>query len=161
MSKAFAVAGCAADKPASATIIAVEIVRKPPDQVGSAVHPPQWVVERFFAWISRNRRLWKDPEGPSLPKPLPEERLRNSSEADEPGSGGLKATGGLLAAATVCLHLVGDLLSFDQVAHSGALDSGDVDENVLAAVIRLDEAKALGFVEPLNGADGHRYSVSI
>ena len=20
------------------------------------------VVERFFAWISRNRRLWKDPE---------------------------------------------------------------------------------------------------
>src|SRR3990170_3766321 len=22
----------------------------------------RWVVERFFAWISRNRRLWKDPE---------------------------------------------------------------------------------------------------
>jgi hypothetical protein len=21
-----------------------------------------WVVERFFAWISRNRRLWRDPE---------------------------------------------------------------------------------------------------
>jgi hypothetical protein len=20
----------------------------------------EWVVERFFAWISRNRRLWKD-----------------------------------------------------------------------------------------------------
>ncbi|HDZ73264.1 MAG TPA: IS5/IS1182 family transposase, partial [Aurantimonas coralicida] len=26
------------------------------------VHPRRWVVERFFAWISRNRRLWKDPE---------------------------------------------------------------------------------------------------
>ena len=50
------------DKPASATLIAVEIVRKPPGQVGFVVHPRRWVVERFFAWISRNRRLWKDPE---------------------------------------------------------------------------------------------------
>ena len=39
-----------------------QIVRKPPDQVGFAVHPRRWVVERFFAWTSRNRRLWKDPE---------------------------------------------------------------------------------------------------
>ena len=62
ITKAFADAGYAGDKPASATIIAVEIVRKPPDQVGFAVHPRRWVVERFFAWISRNRRLWKDPE---------------------------------------------------------------------------------------------------
>jgi len=37
-------------------------VRKPPDQVGFAVHPRRWVVERFFAWVSRNRRLWKDPK---------------------------------------------------------------------------------------------------
>lgn len=59
---AFADSGYAGDKPASATIIAVEIVRKPPDQVGFAVHPRRWIVERFFAWISRNRRLWKDPE---------------------------------------------------------------------------------------------------
>lgn len=45
-----------------ACLIDVEIVRKPPDQVGFAVHPWRCVVERFFAWISRNRRLWKDPE---------------------------------------------------------------------------------------------------
>jgi hypothetical protein len=31
------------------------------------VHPRQWVVERFFAWTRRNRRLWKDPEAPSPP----------------------------------------------------------------------------------------------
>ena len=37
-------------------------MRKPPDQVGFAVHPRRWVVERFFAWVSRNRRVWKDPE---------------------------------------------------------------------------------------------------
>ena len=60
--KAFADAGYAGDGPANATPITIEIVRKPPDQIGFAVHPRRWVVERFFAWISRNRRLWKDPE---------------------------------------------------------------------------------------------------
>ena len=35
-------------------------VRKNPGQVGFAVNPRRWVVERFFAWIGRNRRLAKD-----------------------------------------------------------------------------------------------------
>jgi transposase len=60
--KAFADSAYAGETPATATSISIEIVRKPPDQVGFAVHPRRWVVERFFAWISRNRRLWKDPE---------------------------------------------------------------------------------------------------
>jgi hypothetical protein len=34
---------------AKATVIAVEIVRKNPDQVGFAVNPRRWVVERFAA----------------------------------------------------------------------------------------------------------------
>lgn len=62
VTKAFADSGYAGERPATATSIDVEIVRKPKDQVGFAVHPRRWVVERFFAWISRNRRLWKDPE---------------------------------------------------------------------------------------------------
>jgi hypothetical protein len=33
---------------ATATLIAVEIVRKNPDQVGFAVNPRRWVVERFL-----------------------------------------------------------------------------------------------------------------
>lgn len=44
----------------TATSITVEIVRKQPDQVGFVVLPRRWVVERFFAWINRNRRLAKD-----------------------------------------------------------------------------------------------------
>jgi transposase len=56
----FADAGYAGERVATATRIAVEIVKKKPDQVGFAVHPRRWVVERFFAWLGRNRRLAKD-----------------------------------------------------------------------------------------------------
>jgi short-subunit dehydrogenase len=59
-SRVFADGGDAGEKVAKATVIAVEIVRKNPDQVGFAVNPRRWVVERFFAWIGRNRRLAKD-----------------------------------------------------------------------------------------------------
>jgi len=36
---------------------ALEIVRKAPDQIGFAVQPRCWVVERSFAWIGRNGRV--------------------------------------------------------------------------------------------------------
>jgi transposase len=58
--RVFADGGYAGEKVAKATLMAVEIVRKNPDQVGFAVRPRRWVVERFFAWIGRNRRLAKD-----------------------------------------------------------------------------------------------------
>ena len=58
--RVFADSGYAGEKVAKATLIAVEIVRKNPDQIGFAVNPRRWVVERFFAWIGRNRRLAKD-----------------------------------------------------------------------------------------------------
>ena len=32
------------------------------DQIGFKVHKRRWVVERFFAWIGRNRRLLRDVE---------------------------------------------------------------------------------------------------
>jgi putative transposase len=60
--KVFADAGYQGPRVAAATDIAVEIVRRKPDQTGFAVQPRRWVVERFFAWINRNRRLWKDAE---------------------------------------------------------------------------------------------------
>jgi putative transposase len=58
--RVFADSRFAGEKIAKATLIAVEIVRKNPDQVGFAVNPRRWVVERFFALIGRNRRLAKD-----------------------------------------------------------------------------------------------------
>jgi hypothetical protein len=42
--KAFADSGYAGEVPVQATSITIEIVRKPPDQVGFAVHPRRWVV---------------------------------------------------------------------------------------------------------------------
>jgi transposase len=53
----------AGERVAKATAIAVEIVRRLPDQVGFQVLPRRGVVERFLAWINRNRRLAKDFEG--------------------------------------------------------------------------------------------------
>jgi hypothetical protein len=35
----------------------VEIVRRPAEQRGFAVHPKRWVVERSLAWLTAHRRL--------------------------------------------------------------------------------------------------------
>jgi transposase len=60
IARAFADTGYNHERVATATIIVVEIVRKITDQAGFVVLPRRWVVERFFAWINRNRRLAKD-----------------------------------------------------------------------------------------------------
>ena len=57
---AFADTAYSAERVREATSIAIEIVRKIPNQVGFEVHPRRWVVERCFAWLGRNRRLAKD-----------------------------------------------------------------------------------------------------
>jgi len=40
----------------------LEIVEREPGTRGFQVQPRRWVVERCFAWLSRNRRLAKDYE---------------------------------------------------------------------------------------------------
>jgi putative transposase len=42
--------------------ITLEQVTKPEGQIGFAVQPRRWVVERTFAWLGRGRRLSKDYE---------------------------------------------------------------------------------------------------
>src|SRR5436190_675239 len=70
-------------------------------------------------------------------------------------SDGLQVAGRHFARLAVALHLIADLLTFDDFAHSGALDGRDVNEGIRAAVVRLNEAEALGGIEPFNCASGH------
>jgi len=69
--------------------------------------------------------------------------------------GGLKIAGRHLARLVVALQVVTNLLAFDDVAHSSALDGRNMDESVVTAVVRLDEAEALGGIEPFYGASVH------
>jgi transposase len=69
--RVFADSGYAGQKVATATLIAVEIVRKNPDQIGFAVNPRRWVVERFFLTDAEWRVI-----APHLPKPCATGRPR-------------------------------------------------------------------------------------
>src|SRR3954464_8078890 len=80
---------------------------------------------------------------------------RQSSLARSGLTGGAEIVGRRFAGTAICHDLVGDLLAFAQCAQSGALDGRDVHEHVVAAVIGLNEAKALGRVKPLHGSHAH------
>lgn len=70
------------------------------------------------------------------------------------GFRGLQIHGARLAA-LVLLQVVRQALVLDEAAHAGTLDGGDVNEGVVAAPVRLDEAVALALVEKFYGADRH------
>ncbi len=70
-------------------------------------------------------------------------------------SGRLQIGRGGLAAAAVGLDVERQLLALDQRAHAGALDGGDVHEDVGAARILHDEALAFLGVEELDGTLSH------
>src|SRR6516165_22457 len=57
--------------------------------------------------------------------------------------------------AAVADHLVIDHLTLVERTQAGALDRGDMDEYVSAAVLRLNETVALRRVEPFHGASSH------
>lgn len=61
-----------------------------------------------------------------------------------------------LPATAVSYELEADLLTFAKIAEPRALDSADVNEGILAAVIGCNKAEALLRVEPLHGSSRHR-----
>ena len=67
----------------------------------------------------------------------------------------LDLRGGHFARALVFFQLEADALAFLKAREARTLNSGDVDEHVRAALLRLDEAVAFLLVEPLNGAGSH------
>jgi len=69
--------------------------------------------------------------------------------------GSLEIAGRHLAGLRVALEIEAKLLAFDDFAHACTLDSRDVNERIRAAIVRLDEAEALGGIKPFNCASGH------
>jgi hypothetical protein len=65
----------------------------------------------------------------------------------------LEISGGFFAA--VGHDVVFDLCPFGNRTQSSALNSRDVQEDILSAAVRLNEAVSLGRVEPFNSACGH------
>src|SRR5438132_11693956 len=65
------------------------------------------------------------------------------------GSGDLEPAHGDLAGPRIGLGVEGDLLALLQGTDACALERGGVDENVLAAVVRLNEAETFGAVVEL------------
>ena len=86
-------------------------------------------------------------------------RLASTSVVEALGtalySGCGEVVGRGLAGALVSHQFEADALAFRKVMHPRALCSADVDEHVVAAVFRLNEAKTLGSVKPLNSAYFH------
>jgi hypothetical protein len=80
----------------------------------------------------------------------PEEKTATRTSAD-----GLEVRGGQLAAALIRHQVELDLLSFDQMIEASLFDGADMDECILAAIIRLDEAEALRRVKPFHGSHRH------
>jgi len=66
---------------------------------------------------------------------------------------------GALSSSAVGHDFEADFLAFVEPMHPGPLDSGDVDENILAPVIRLDETKTLAGVKELYDTGRHRDSL--
>src|SRR6202035_1798781 len=70
-------------------------------------------------------------------------------------AGGAQIVGRRLARAAIGYDFVADLLAFTQRAKAGTLNRADVHEHVVATIIRLNEAEALGCVKPLHGSHAH------
>src|SRR5262245_25555681 len=66
-----------------------------------------------------------------------------------------------LAGAAILLRVKGDLLAFRQPTHARAFERGRMDEHVLAAVVRLDEAEAFLTIVELHGTGIHGDSLRL
>src|SRR6185436_4494421 len=83
-----------------------------------------------------------------------EKGARRRAPFKDDGSGAGEVAGAGLAA-IVGLELVADALVLIERAHPGPFDRADVDEGVVAAAFRRDEAVALVGIEEFHGADRH------
>jgi hypothetical protein len=78
-------------------------------------------------------------------------RAGSSFSRPPSSSARLQIGGSGLAAARIGLHVERKLLALVEIAHTGALNSRDVNEHIRAATVLHDKAEAFLGVEELNG----------
>jgi len=84
----------------------------------------------------------------------PLERLRSALRR-------LDVADGRLAGAAIFSGIESDFLAFDQPTHPGALKRRGMDENILAAIVRLNKAETLLVVVEFHGTCIHRNILSL
>jgi hypothetical protein len=104
---------------------------------------------------------FKQEKGRRERRPFVYPPVATESSGDQGVSDFLELIGGGLAAALVLRDLVAHLLAFAQITQAGALDRADMNENIRASRIGLDEAEALLTIEPFHGAGSHFISPNI
>src|SRR5215204_5180731 len=72
-----------------------------------------------------------------------------------PRSGHFQIRCRLFAALPISLEVVRDLHALREAVHTRSLNSADVNEHVLATLIRLNKPVALGLVEPFHSPSSH------
>jgi hypothetical protein len=85
----------------------------------------------------------------------------NAARFERDWSVDAQPVGRRLAGPSVCDDFEFELLPFVEGAQARSLDCADVNEHILAAVVRLNEAKALLAVEPLYSARTHENFLSL
>src|SRR5882724_4103015 len=93
---------------------------------------------------------WRASLGPSPLESLRQASLEQHREQPLVRSGRFQVGGRLLAGPLVSLGVVADFLAFVKTANAGAFDGGDMNEDVFAASIRLNETIAFLGVKPLH-----------
>ena len=76
-------------------------------------------------------------------------------------SNNAQISGRSLAGFTIGNEIEGDVLSLVEAIHSSPFDRADMDEHILAAVSRLNEAISLLAVEPLYSSLRHKIRFSV
>jgi hypothetical protein len=104
---------------------------------------------------------FKQEKGRRERRPFAYRRIATESSGDQRVSDFLELIGGGLAGALVLGDLVAHLLAFAQIAQAGALDRADMNENVRATIIGLDEAEAFLTIEPFHNSGSHFISPNI
>ncbi len=145
--------------------------KRPAHGVGHGSRPWSRRGETRQIWSNLHRRRLTSRERPALNATKSRRSHRNRrpnytrreprdfQRSDLRRSDSLEIARRLLAGTLVRLQFVGDLLALVEAAQPSALDSRDMDENVFATAVRLDEAVALLFIVPFHSPCRHGKSL--